>query len=216
MAVATPIVIPFEHPTDYRQEIAARPDRVRFLVIPERRQLALDGDALPGSEGFEAAIGSLFPVAYTLHFALRKRGIQAPIGALEGLYWDGEPGPIPAEHFQPSPEHRPAWRWRLMLPVPAEAAEADIEAAVDEVRAKQTAPQLDQLTWQPWAEGTVAQVMHVGPYADEPATIERLHAAILRAGLRPSGCHHEIYLSDPRRTKPERMKTLLRQPVDAA
>ncbi len=74
MTIATPSRVEFERPTDYRHEITARDARVRMLVIPDRRYLMIDGKALPGSPDFAAAIGTLFPVAYTLHFALKRRG----------------------------------------------------------------------------------------------------------------------------------------------
>ena len=208
--------VEFERAPDYRHEITARADRIRLLLVPERRYLAIDGADPPGSQGFGEAIGTLYPVAYTLHFALKRRGVEAPVGALEGLYWIRQPGPITAEQFGASPEARGPWCWRLLLPVPDAATEEDVAAAIDEVARKKRPPLLDRLRCEAWEEGPVAQVMHVGPYAAEPATIERLHGAIGERGLRPRGCHHEIYISDPNRTPPERLKTLLRQPVEAA
>jgi hypothetical protein len=101
-----------------------------------------------------------------------------------------------------------------MLPAPDEAASTDFAAAVDTVAAKKRPPLLDQLRFESWDEGPVAQLMHIGPYDAEAPTIERLHEAISAARLRPRGCHHEIYISDPGRTAPERLKTLIRQPVE--
>jgi len=208
--------VEFSRDLDYRDEITARADAVRWLVIPKRRYLMIEGTDLPGSEGFGAAIGTLYPVAYTMHFALKKRGVHAPIGALEGLYWIGAPGPIPARDFTAGPDNRPRWTWRLMLPLPAEATADDFRAARDAVAAKTTKrpPLLDQLRCQLWEEGRVVQLMHIGPYEAEAPTIERLHAAIDEAGMGLRGCHHEIYISNPSATAPERMKTLIRQPVD--
>jgi hypothetical protein len=96
-------------PTGYRSELAARSDRIRLLEIRERRYLAIDGTAAPGGQAFQDTISTLYPVAYTLHFALRKRGIQAPVGALEGLFWIGEPGPMPIELLGGTPEKPPGW-----------------------------------------------------------------------------------------------------------
>ena len=189
----------FEHPTDYRDELPAQADGIRLLVVPRRNYLMIDGTDEPGATGFREAIGTLYPVAYTLHFALKRRGVVAPVGALEGLY---------------SLDERVAWSWRLMLPVTDQATVADVNSAIDEVFAKKRPPLLDRLHCQAWEEGMVAQILHIGPYEAEAPTVERLHDAITDAGLRPLGWHHEIYISDPNRTAPDRLRTVIRQPVE--
>ena len=215
MAVMSPPLTEFDHPLDYRDEISAKPDRVRILVIPERRYLMIDGTGTPGQKGFQDAMASLYPVAYTLHFALKKRAIEAPVGALEGLYWIGDPGPISAEQFA-APGAARAWSWRLLLPVPQECGAEDVAAAIDQVRVKKSPPTIDQLRCERWQEGLVAQIMHLGPYSAETPTIEALHGAITARGLRARGCHHEIYISDPNRTAPTRLRTVVRLPVEWA
>ena len=214
MSVVSSPAVEFERPLDYRHEITARADRVRLLFARRRRYLMIDGQALPGSQGFSDAIGTLYPVAYTLHFALKRLGIEAPVGALEGLYWVDQARPITPETFRASLDERNPWSWRLLLPVPDAAGDEDIRAAVHDATARRHPPLIDQLRCEMWEEGPVAQLMHVGPYEAEPDTIERLQRAITEAGLRLHGCHHEIYISDPNHTRPERMKTLLRQPVE--
>ena len=189
----------FEHPNDYRDELPAQADRIRLLVVPRRNYLMIDGTDEPGATGFREAIGTLYPVAYTLHFALKRRGVVAPVGALEGLY---------------SPDERVAWSWRLMLPVTDQATVADVNSAIDEVFAKKRPPLLDRLHCQAWEEGMVAQILHIGPYDAEAPTVECLHDAIADAGLRPLGWHHEIYISDPNRTAPNRLRTVIREPVE--
>ena len=215
MIASVPASVVFDVPTDYRNELVARSDRIRLLEIPERRYLAIDGTAAPGGQVFQDAIATLYPVAYTLHFALRKRGVQAPVGALEGLFWIGEPGPMPVELLAGTPGKPPDWTWRLVLPVPPEAGADEIEAARDAVARKQRPPRLDDLRWDTWAEGRAAQIMHLGSYDAEVPTIQHLHAGIAERGLRMRGCHHEIYISDPRTTRLERVKTVIRQPVQA-
>ena len=208
--------VEFDQAVDYHHELAARADEVRFLEIPSRLYLMIEGSARPGEQGFADAIAALYPVAHTLHFALKQRGVEAPVGALEGLYWVDEPGPITVEEFEDLTGSRARWSWRLLLPVPAPASKRDVAAAIAEVRAKKRPALLDGVRCEAWEEGRVAQVMHVGPYDAEAPTVERLHHAIEARGLHRRGCHHEIYISDPRRTKPERMKTLIRQPVAPA
>lgn len=200
----------FERAAGYPDEITAPQVGVRFLEIPKRRYLMIEGSARPGEKGFRDAISTLYPVAYTLHFALKRRRVEAPVGGLEGLYWVGKPGPIPPGQFAAVSKR---WSWRLMLPVPDAATAQEVKAAIHEVRTKKHPPLIDELKCSAWEEGKVAQTMHVGAYSEEAATINRLHDAIEARGLEPRGCHHEIYISDPNRTKAERMKTLIRQPA---
>jgi len=203
-----------EAAVDERDLIRARRDRVRFLHVPERHYLAIDGTEAPGGEVFQQAIGTLYPVAYTLHFSLRKRGVSAPVGALEGLFW------IPAEDLLADTptgvaDGPPAggWRWRLLLRLPEEAGEVEIEQAIADAARKRPLPALEQLRVLTWEEGDCAQILHVGPYDAEAPTIRRLHDAIGAAGLRTRGQHHEIYLSDPGRGNPQKTRTVIRQPV---
>ncbi|MGZ6272442.1 MAG: GyrI-like domain-containing protein, partial [Candidatus Limnocylindrales bacterium] len=104
--------------------------------------------------------------------------------------------------------------WSLRLPVPADAADGEIDAALADVARKKGASTIERLRVESWTEGPSAQVLHVGPYSEEPPTIARLHEAIAARGLRPRGRHHEIYISDPNRTRPDRVKTVIRQPVE--
>jgi hypothetical protein len=214
MTVLTPETIEFTHPTSYRDELRAQVDHVKVLVIPERRYLAMQGVGAPGAETFGEAMAALYPVAYALHFALRRHGIEESIGALELLMWRGEPGPVDPASFANS--DGTAWSWKLMLPIPPTAGEDDIAAAIDEVRSKKAPSRLGDLRVELWQEGLVAQTLHVGPYEAEAPTIAALHARIVERGLRARGCHHEIYLSDPNRTAPERLRTVIRQPVEWA
>jgi hypothetical protein len=89
----------------------------------------------------------------------------------------------------------------------------EIESAIADVRAKKEPPRIDELRVLPWDEGTVAQIMHIGPYSDEPTTIARLQEAVAGAGLALRGVHHEIYISDPQRARPDPLKTVIRQDV---
>ena len=207
--------IAFDPPTDYKDEIRVPVGAVRWLTIPSRRYLVIDGTEAPGSPDFQDAIGALYPVAYTLHFTLKARGVDAPVGALQGIYWLGGQEPASQAELRVTTEGRGGWRWRLMLPIPDAATTAEIEAAIRAVRAKKQPPRIDELWVHTWEEGPVAQILHIGPYADEPATIARLQSEIAAAGLRVRGVHHEIYVSDPNRVHPERMRTLLRQGVEA-
>jgi len=213
MTTMTSSSIEFETPTGYKDEITARSDGIRWLRIPSRRYLVIDGTEAPGTPDFKDAIGTLYPVAYTLHFALRGRGVDAPVGALQGLYWLGGETLASVEGGQAASEVSGGWRWRLMLPIPEAATSAEIEAAIRDVRAKKQPPRMDELWVFTWEEGPVAQIIHIGAYGDEPRTIARLQESVAEAGRTARGVHHEIYISDPNRARPDRMKTLLRMDV---
>jgi len=198
---------------DETAEIQASRESVLFLDIPDRRYLAVEGDAPPGSESFKRAIATLYPIAYALHFALRARGIQAPVGHLHGIYWigDGEERPLPQELAESSTPDVPM-RWRLLIGLPDAADPAEIEAAIAHQRGRPTSTGIEPAVVR-WREGQVAQILHVGPYNAEAPTVARLRAAIREAGLVPTAGHHEIYLSGPR-TAADRMRTVIRQAVN--
>jgi hypothetical protein len=205
----------FEQPTGYRDLIRApAAGTVRFIDVPPTRDLAVDGQGPPGGESFGPAFQALYPVAYSLHFILKRRGIDAPIGALEGIFWpgDGATDDTIGEAAATGIDWE-TWRWSLRLPIAPEASDAEIADAIAEAGLKKGASTFERLTVDRWVEGPSAQILHRGPYDAEPDTIARLHGAIAAAGLRPRGRHHEIYLSDPGRTAPERLRTLIRQPV---
>jgi hypothetical protein len=187
-----------------------RADEVRFVEVPRRRCLMIDGAGAPEeSEAFQQAMGALYGLAYTVHFDLKRRGIEAGVGAIEGLWSPGQGDALLLDEGT-----RGDWRWTLLLPVPEAATDNDIAAAKAELGRKKNPPALDLVRVEELAEGMSAEILHVGPYEAERPTIERLHAAIADAGRRPRGRHHEIYLGDPRRTAPEKLRTVLRQPVE--
>jgi hypothetical protein len=192
-----------------------RPPREPVLVdVPELAYLMIDGKGAP-DEGadypttdFQRAFAALFPVVYTIKFRLKRDGLAMPILPLEALWFTGED-----ESFDmnvPPAE----WGWRALLAVSDDVTPQVFEEALAEVRRKKGGSDaLDRLRLERWSEGRCAQVMHIGPYSEERPTIERLHAFIAAQGCQPRGAHHEIYLGDPRRGDPAKLKTVLRQPV---
>src|SRR5689334_12692606 len=121
---------------------ARRTGEVQFVHIDPRRVLAVDGDGTPGGPAFQAAIGALYPVAYGLHFALRHRGVNARVGPLEGLWW--QPENLPVGAVQPRQGDTGPWRWTLLIGVPVEATDAEVDAAIAAARAKRPSPALDR------------------------------------------------------------------------
>ena len=111
---------------------------------------------------------------------------------------------------------RDTWKWTMMIAVPDAVTAAEVAAAVDAAARRRELPAASRVRLERFAEGLAAQIMHLGPYAGEAPTIEQLHAFVAEQGYQLRGRHHEIYLGDPRRTTPARLKTVLRHPVREA
>ena len=205
--------VAFEKPADRAAEVAGKPGVVRFLEVAPVRAVMVDGDGRPGEATFGARMPGLYTTAYSLRFALKRRGVERRVGMLEGLYWTAD-GSIDLDVIL-GPD-RGTWRWTLFIALPDEATDEELADALAKGRAK-VAPEIAvDLRIETVAEGAAAQVLYLGPYADERPTIEALHAAIAAAGLRPRGRHHELYLGDPGRSAPAKLRTLIRQPVEPA
>jgi hypothetical protein len=206
---------------DLRRELrrfySPRSGTVELLDVPAFQFVAIDGQVGPGeqpgsSTEFQAAVAALYGAAYTLKFGLKRRlvdPVDFPVMPLEGL-WASELGTF-------DPSRREPWGFTLMILVPADVSAADLEAAVASVRAKRgDAPALARLRLNTFREGRCVQALHVGPYATEPETMARMRAFAADQGCTLGGPHHEIYLGDPRRADPARLRTVLRQPVTCA
>jgi hypothetical protein len=168
------------------------PMKITLVDVPPVRALAIDGDGRPGGSEFTDAVGALYAIAYALRFALKARGVDRKVAALEGL-WDQD------------------WHWKLFIALPDEATVEDIATARG--RAMTRSAVAERVRVETISEGTAVEALHVGPYATEPDTVAAMHAFAAEHGLAQSGRHHEIYLSDPRRTAPEKLRTVLRHPV---
>ena len=207
------VSVAFEQPADRAGELAAKPGVVRFLEVAPVRAVMVDGDGQPGETTFGTRMPGLYTTAYSLRFALKRRGVERRVGMLEGLYWTADETTDLDVILGPN---RGTWRWTLFIALPDEATDEELADALAKGRAKVLPDVAADLRIETLAEGAVAQVLHLGPYADERPTIERLHAAITAAGLRPRGRHHELYLGDPGRSAPAKLRTLVRHPVKPA
>ena len=183
-----------------------------IVEVPELAFLMVDGRGDPNSaEEYQAALQALYGVAYTLKFTLKKAAPERDfkVAPLEGLWWtDGEPPSLDALRTD-----RESWNWRMVIAVPDDVTAAEVAAAADAAAQRRPLPAAGLVRLERFAEGQAAQLMHIGPYAEEAPTIARLHEYVAEQGYELRGRHHEIYLGDPRRTAPERLKTVLRHPV---
>jgi hypothetical protein len=203
--------------------LKVRKGAVDIVDIPEFGFAAVTGGGSPGGSDFTEAIQALYSVSYGAHFLLKKQDGQAPrVMPLEALWWVDDPDQrdiftdVALGLAAAADSDRDRWLWQAMIMQPA-PVDADVVAqALAAARARKPLPGLERVRYVRWAEGLSAQVLHVGPYADEGPSIARLHAGIATAGYRPRGRHHEIYLGDPRRSAPERLRTILRHPVEPA
>ena len=181
---------------------------VTLIDVPKMNFLMIDGQGAPESEQFMQAMQAMYPIAYTIKFDKKKAGgPDFTVMALEALWWAED-----MAVFMPETADRNKWQWTVMMLQPDFVTRKDFDAAVAATKKKKDNPALNHVQFESFAEGKSAQIMHIGPYAAEGPNIQRLHQKIAEIGGKLSGRHHEIYLSDPRRVTPDRMKTVIRQP----
>ncbi|GLY86677.1 GyrI-like domain-containing protein [Actinoallomurus iriomotensis] len=183
-----------------------------LVDVPAQQFIAVDGRGDPNtSPDYARAVEALYTVAYTIKFT-SKRTLDRDfvVGPLEGLWWSDRP-----EVF--ITRDKGAWQWRMLISQPDWITEDLIDECRQAALAKKKLATIADVRRETLEEGTSAQLLHVGPYDDEGPALARLHHEYLAANdLTMSGHHHEIYLGDPRRTEPARLRTVLRQPVRRA
>lgn len=192
-----------------RKELYA-PKRGEFEIVdvPPLGFLMVDGHGDPNtSTAYREAVESLYAASYAVRAVAKARlGMVHTVGPLEGL-WSAEDLDAFRTH------DKSVWDWTMMIAQPDWITTDLVEEALDAAR-KYDRPALGRVRFERYTEGRCVQILHVGSYDDEGPTLERLHREFLPAnGLAPTGRHHEIYLSDARRTEPARLRTILRQPV---
>jgi hypothetical protein len=211
-----------ETATSFESLLKTRRNVVEFITVPEFGYAVVGGTGAPESDNFAHAVQALYSVSYGAHFLLKRQRGQAPrVMPLETLWWvEGEDTEriakmVALDRVSMADTDRDQWCWQAMIMQPDPLGAGVIAAALQQAREKKQLPGLARLHYVRWAEGPCAQLLHVGPYSAEGPSIARLHRAIADAGYRPRGRHHEIYLSDPRRCAPEKLRTIVRQPVEA-
>ncbi|MDH5228968.1 MAG: GyrI-like domain-containing protein [Gammaproteobacteria bacterium] len=197
---------------DYKKEFknlySAKKGKPELVVVPALNYLAVQGAGAPGDDNFKHAIEALFTLAYTLKFMVKKSELAIDYGVmpLQGLWW--------AEDMsQFSVEKKQDWLWQIMIMQPELINKKLINQALTQAKQKKPELPLDTIEFIKFKEGKCAQVLHQGPFAEEGPTIQALHQFIHGQGLALRDKHHEIYLNDFNRTAPEKLRTIIRQPV---
>ncbi len=186
----------------------------QIVDVPAFAFLMVDGRGDPNtSQDYQDAVEALYTLSYTLKFALKRaEGVNYAVAPLEGLWWGDT-----MDEFLTG--RRADWRWTMMIAQPSLVTPTWVERAREEAARKKNLPALPRLCFETFQEGLAAQIMHIGPYANEAPTIQRLHDFIQAQGGVFDGLqqkHHEIYLGDPNRSAPEKLKTVIRQPFRRA
>ena len=178
----------------------------QIVEFPQISYLAIEGKGEPAGKTFTEAVQALYPFAYGIKGICKKSDKDFAVAKLEGLWW--------VKSRKPALEvPRQEWYWKLLIRLPDFVTSEIIEKARSEVIKKKNITLLKDIKFEKVAEGKCIQILHTGPYATEPETIAKMRKMMEENNFVENGLHHEIYLSDPRKTPPQKMKTILRQPV---
>lgn len=191
-----------KHRTEY-----ITPKEPVFVRVGPAQYLSITGHGAPGGEHFHEHVSALYCVAFTLKMAEKFSGHDYRVCHLEGQWWAHDGADFRAQEAQ-------EWEWRLLIRVPEFIHRKQVDAAIEKVIAKGKTTLARQVRLEKLSEGRCVQMLHVGPYAEEKSDLQKMHAMAEGQGLHLRGPHHEIYLSDPRRVAPERLRTILRYPVE--
>ena len=191
----------------FKELYAPRTRDFEVVTVPPFQYLMVDGQGNPGTApAYATALEALYSVSYAIKFASKNAGRDYAVGPLEGLWTADDPRAFTARD-------KDSWKWTMMVPQPGWIGSNEMQAGVAKAAAKGI-PGLDALRLETLDEGLSVQILHLGSYDDEGPVLHRLHSEFMPAhGYGFAGPHHEIYLSDPRKVAPEKLRTILRQPV---
>jgi hypothetical protein len=192
------------------KELFVPPKKFVVVDVPEMQYLMVDGHGDPNvASEYQEAVEALYAVAYKLKFNSKKQlGKDYVVPPLEGLWWAED-----MDSFTTARD-KSQWDWTMMIMTPDWITPEMFDEAVEVVRKSKNPAALDKVCLMRYHEGLSVQIMHIGSYDDEGPTLLKMHADFIpENGYTENGKHHEIYLSDPRRVAPEKLKTVLRQPI---
>ncbi len=198
---------------DYKKELKHlyKPSakKIEFIEVPKMNFLMINGKGNPNTSiEYENAVETLYAVSYTIKFLIKKSELQTDYGVmpLEGLWWVDD-----MREFDIN--NKDNWKWAAMIMQPEIVTKKHIETAIEQVKKKKNLEALSKIEFAPFQEGKSAQTLYIGPFKDEGPIIKKIHTFIAENKSSLRGKHHEIYLSDIRKAKPENWKTIIRQPV---
>ncbi len=181
-----------------------------LVDVPPHNYLMIDGQGDPNTSAeYQAAIQTLYPLSYAFKFTVKKEmGIDYCVLPLEGLWWG-----TPQDQHTFTSEDKARWSWTSMILQPEPITAELVERVIAETAKKKDLPALDRVRFETLHEGLAMQVMHIGPFDAEGPVVNLMTRLIHEGGYRTTGKHHEIYLSDFRRTTPDKLRTIIRHPV---
>jgi hypothetical protein len=191
---------------EFKQDYVA-PKKPVLIRVSTAKYLAITGRGEPGGAMFQEHVGALYGAAFTLKMEKKAAGRDYKVCHLEGLWWGDNNEPV----FPSAPPS--SWNWKLLIRVPDFVTATDLDKAISRLKEKGKRDPASEITLETISEGLIVQMLHVGPYAEEQKTIAEMLKLAQSNGKSFCGMHHEIYLSDPRRVAPERLRTILRMPV---
>lgn len=180
-----------------------------FVEVCPAWYLGIEGQGAPGGESFGHRLGALYSVAFTIKMASKFAGQDYAVSKLEGLWWGSQ-----GEDMMEEPTDQ--WNWKLLIRIPAFITGEDRFVALETLRKRGKDEYVEEVRIEQLEEGRCVQLLHVGPYTEERENINRMRDFARENGFEFRGLHHEIYLSDPRRVAPEKLRTILRHPVRKA
>jgi hypothetical protein len=185
-----------------------------LIEIEKAQFISVQGKGDPNERAFAERIETMYPVAYFIKFAFKEKGKDFTVSKLEGLWWFDEKKYETKSMSDTSIDiPRSEWEYRLLILLPDFVTKKDFEKAVEAVVEKKGLTMAKQLEFFEMHEGKCVQMLHVGPFSTEPESLKVIEKFCIENKLAKNGPHHEIYLSDFRKTKPEKLKTILREPV---
>ncbi len=185
----------------------------QLLTVAKGTFIKIPGQGDPNEKPFEERVQALYTTAYGIKNLCKLQSRDFTVCKLEGLWWVEDERWWQHGIINPQSIPKSEWRWEVMIRMPAYVTDTHFREAIAKAIEKKKMGLLQEVTIEQWEEGKCVQVMHTGPYATEAFTLGLMHDFIEQQGLTATGRHHEIYLSDPRKAAPEKMKTILRQPV---
>jgi hypothetical protein len=192
------------------KELYAPPRKFVIVDVPEMQFLMVDGHGDPNvAPEYQDAVEALYAVAYKIKFASKKQlGQDYVVPPLEGLWWAED-----MDVFSTARD-KSQWDWTMMIMTPGWITPEIFADVIEQVRVGKNPTALEKVRLESYHEGLSVQILHVGSYDDEGPTLMKLHNEFIpENGYVEDGKHHEIYLNDPRRVAPEKLKTVLRQPI---